>query len=311
MFGSRIAENHPARAQTYVTHLLERLAHLETKTRPSQGEATAKDKDMHVQEALRLAGQLVLTVAGWAIDHQIGLAFRKLENLPQQIDGLSPRAKRDYTARKAEVDQHGHERVGTSIDVDQDDPLFARRCLKFLLQHNQAGLPDWLSEMTLSGLRALDYGDDAPPMFERNTADRKLPEQVRRYQLRALAFIEYRKAALGVTKTVSEGDVAEAFGVSIETIKDWRKDLPKVLGAYEVDSQLAEARNRGSAYKIQKAKSSRGELEIQIRQLIADANYGDTALWGLANQYRAASNKRPLKKIGGRAPALPILRGAD
>jgi hypothetical protein len=116
---------------------------------------------------------------------------------------------------------------------------------------------------------------------------------------------------LGVTKTVSEGDVAEAFGVSIETIKDWRKDLPKVLGAYEVDSQLAEARNRGSAYKIQKAKSSRGELEIQIRQLIADANYGDTALWGLANQYRAASNKRPLKKIGGRAPALPILRGAD
>ena len=237
----------------------ERLAQLEIKTRPSQGEATAEDKDLRAQDALRLARKLVAAVAGWAIDHQVGLAFRELENLPRQMGGLSPRGKREYATRKAKVDQHAHERDGALIEFDQDDPLFARKCLKLLLQHDQVALPEWLSEGTISGLQALDYGDDTPPMFKRNTANRKLSERVRRYQLRALAIIEYRKEAFGITKTTSEGDIADALDVEVDTIKGWRKDLPEFFGDYKVDCQLAEARNRGSAYNrkwIKKGNSS-------------------------------------------------------
>jgi hypothetical protein len=296
---SRNAEKNPDRHAAYVAGLVDGLARLEMKTRPSQGNPTAKDKDLHVQDALSLARQLVAAVAGWAIDHQVGLAFHELENLPPQIGGLNSPAKREYASRKAKVDQHEHERDGALIDFDQDDSLFARRCLRFLLQQNQAGLPPWLSEMTLSGLQALDYGDETPPMFERNTNGRKNSEQIREYQLRALAFIEYRKEALGLTKTVSEGDIADALDVKVDTIKGWRKDLPKVFGAYKVGMWLAEAKNSGSAHNLKSTKKSKLPAEdLAILRSLADNRYGKTALLVLANQYRTASNKPLLTKLG-------------
>jgi hypothetical protein len=295
---SRNAEKNPKGQAAYIEGLVEGLARLEIKTRPSKGKATEEDKDLHAQNALKLARKLVVAVAGWAIDHQVGLAFHELESLPRQIDGIRPRGKRDYAARKAKVDQHEHERDGALIDFDQDDPLFARRCLKYLLQRNQGALPPWLSEITLDGLQALHYGDDIPPIFAKNMADRKQSERVRRYQLQALAIIEYRKV-LGITKTVSEGDIAEALDVKVGTIKDWRKDLPKIFGDYEVELELTFARNRGSAYDrkaIKKGKSSKEDLAI-LRKL-ADANYGEAALLTLANQYRAATNKPLLNNLG-------------
>src|SRR6202140_644747 len=66
----------PLIEDTYVSHLLGRLDELEKQTRPSGGTVTSKSKDMAAFDALELAGELVAAVAGWAIDHQIGLAAK-------------------------------------------------------------------------------------------------------------------------------------------------------------------------------------------------------------------------------------------
>jgi hypothetical protein len=58
-----------------VLEILNALDILERESRPSLG-ADAKGKDIAARNAIALAGGLIDYVAGWAIDHQKGLAQR-------------------------------------------------------------------------------------------------------------------------------------------------------------------------------------------------------------------------------------------
>ena len=111
--------------------LLERIGSLEEQTRPSLGEKSAMEKDLAVFEALSCALQLVSHVAGWAIDHQCGLAKEGLEFLPL-LD-------RRYTScrnsrRQQLVDTHEHERIGALTKIEgSDNAQVARRILRNIL----------------------------------------------------------------------------------------------------------------------------------------------------------------------------------
>ena len=64
---------------SYVASLIDKLSELERKTNPEGGARTAKRKDLAAFRALRTAGKLVNALAGWALDHQAGLALKNLK----------------------------------------------------------------------------------------------------------------------------------------------------------------------------------------------------------------------------------------
>jgi|SRR6516165_6603648 len=73
--------NQPERDKR-VALLIDRLMELERKTDPKNGMQSAKGKDLAAFCALKIAGQLVSALAGWALDHQAGLALEGLEFVP-------------------------------------------------------------------------------------------------------------------------------------------------------------------------------------------------------------------------------------
>lgn len=288
---SRSAESDPdGRHRIYVEYLLQRLRELEEGSRPSGGTTTAKDKDWHADDALRLAGELVDALAGWAIDHQIGLASAGLERVPPQPDGLNNNALAEYVSQKAAVDLHEHELAGRDIESDRNDPQFARRCLINLLEH-PGTVPDWLRTLSVTGLRALEFGDEAPPIFERNPNGNKREEAIRRYELRLLEIVEYRKVAYGTNKGDTEIEIAERIGIEQDTVHGWRKRLVTTFGKLHVDRHFAVARNYASSQKAARAKN-RGPAseheDIDETAQLAEAQYGEEATRVLINLYRAA-----------------------
>ena len=91
----------------YVRLMLERLDELEKKTRPSASSGdVAEGKDLAARQALKTVGDLVRYVAGWAIDHQVGLAIEGLEFVPlppsaeKHPQYLRERAGRSASPRK-------------------------------------------------------------------------------------------------------------------------------------------------------------------------------------------------------------------
>ena len=108
----------------YITSLLNRLAELERRSDPSGGTNSAKGKDLAAFDALETAGELVRTVAGWAIDHQAGLAVEELSFVPLRPSQTKQHPQ--YRAQRDAVDDHKHERNSVNL-VRAVDPRVVRR----------------------------------------------------------------------------------------------------------------------------------------------------------------------------------------
>jgi len=67
--------------------LIDQLHRLEQETHPKDGLKSANRKDLRAFEALDVAGQLIDALAGWALDHQVGLALKNLKFVPLQPSG--------------------------------------------------------------------------------------------------------------------------------------------------------------------------------------------------------------------------------
>ena len=202
----------PAR-DDYVALLLDRLRTLAAKTHPDGGPTSAKGKDFAAFEALQTAGDLVKALAGWALDHQAGLSMKGLQFVPRQPSGT--RVHPEYRQLRSVVDDHAHEKNGALWNGNLD-PLVARRLLVNLLYANPGGAQFALQQMAMGALEALDYGE-VQPMLARVADSRKHGLTVRRLELRAVGFVEYRRTRFG-NKTRARQDVANALGVDFETV---------------------------------------------------------------------------------------------
>ncbi len=77
--------NHdPEKLKEYVGDVVNELIALEQSTNPAGGKETSKDKDYDASRALEKVGELVESLAGWAIDHQIGLGMAESSSVPEQ-----------------------------------------------------------------------------------------------------------------------------------------------------------------------------------------------------------------------------------
>ena len=272
--------------QSYVQHLLQRLRDLEEQTRPSGGDATAQDKDWRATDALRLAGDLVDAVAGWAIDHQTGLALQNLRNVPPQPFGTENHS--DYISGKAAVDAHIHELSGSSSAKEIGrDPSRARSVLANLLIHNQGALPVWLVQQSLSAIRAIELGDTkARHLFVTVGAGNKRSLAIHELELHALAFVAFRRAAFGHTEEKAAEEVAGALvAVTPNTLLNWGNRLSAKFGRLEVARRLAAARHAGESF----AKKLSGDLEFAD---LDEGGFSNADLAKLSSQYRAELGRR-------------------
>jgi hypothetical protein len=145
----------------YVADLIDQLRDLERETNPKDGARSAKGKNLAALEALKIAGDLVNALAGWALDHQAGLALKKFVPLSTVKTPEDP----NYSNVRATDDDHRHEWYGRNW-VGRDglpiDPIVARNWLKQLVRANSGVFNLELRLMTLSALEACEYGEIQP-----------------------------------------------------------------------------------------------------------------------------------------------------
>jgi hypothetical protein len=291
-------DNYPHRnraadaSQRRIERLLKMLAELEAGSHPDKGELSANGKDLRAFEALRLSGELVDVVAGWAIDHQVGLALRGLAFVPLGPSGTKNHP--EYLKARAVVDSHEHEHAARHIspqDIDGKfvpsppiDQVMARRLLQNLLRANSGGFPFPMVNEAVRQLEGLDFGEQAP-MFQPIETDAKAKLGEMRLQLEALCFVEYRvKKGLKKGKAVEE--VASALGVADLTLTGWTSRLRQGLGRLTVAREISFAQNIASHFNAPNDKRAKYGEKI----------FGAHALKSLAARYKAAKGKRKAAK---------------
>jgi hypothetical protein len=109
----------------YVADLIDRLHELERKTNPTLGARSAKGKDRAASHALRIAGDLVNALAGWALDHQAGLALKDLKSVQlRTAEAPAPdrAALRTPELRTMTIGTNGTEETGSAGMVLRSTP---------------------------------------------------------------------------------------------------------------------------------------------------------------------------------------------
>jgi hypothetical protein len=271
----------------YISMLVGRLNELRDKTSPDSGVASAKGKDLAAFQALKFAGKLVQALAGWAIDHQIGLAAEELKFVPLQPSGTQDHP--EYIEARATVDDHRHERRGAAIraGLEDLDPVAARKLLLNLINPNPGGFPSKLTSMLGDALKALDYGE-VRPLVSPTMANRKVNLREQQLQLRAIGFIYYRTAR-GAKKYVAIRQVADVYGVGEETIRSWEKRLREELGSLQVQREISFARNAASQEEAAIKGAYQGD-EFATPGLWEE-RYGAEALREAAQAFRLAQRE--------------------
>jgi hypothetical protein len=261
-----------------VRALLEQLEQLEKSTRPSGGERAAAGKDRAAFEALQTAGALVKHVAGWAIDHQIGLATKGLGYVPLGPPGA--REHPDYIAARLAANSHDHERVGASVKTL--DPVTERAALLNLLIANPGGFPAVVQRPAREALEALAL-EEVLPMLAPVKGNRKVKRGEAKLQLQAIGFIEFQIAAGGKKKDALE-TAANFLCMAESTVSGWEYRLIKMLGALEVARSNARYADWGRTYKAHKERRAAGDIEAKPETY--EALGGLPALHKVAGKYR-------------------------
>jgi hypothetical protein len=270
----------------YVGLLIARLRDLEDETHPAGGDRTAQGKDQRAFAALGYAGDLVRAVAGWALDHQHGLAIAGLHPVLRASSNVYKLP--EYVEAKARVDDHEHERVGGAARAEEGrrgDTKTSRRHLINLLLANPGSLDRHVVLEAVEALRALDHGEVLPLLSKEKKG---LHHGYRELylQLRAVSFVEYRVRRFGTKKFKAQSDVAEAYGVSADTLRSWEKRLRDKLGYLEVARAVSFARNM-AANAVETAKA---KLDGAVTW---DASYSDEALEKEAARYKSIARETP------------------
>lgn len=265
----------------YVRMMLERLDKLERDTRPSAGPQTATGKDGAAFEALHFAGKLVEYVAGWAIDHQIGLALKQKRSVP--LGTFQAKAHPEYVAERAAVDDHEHERAGGSRAAL--DPATQRAALINLLVANAGGFPGDVQYAAIDALEALEF-EEVLPIIAPAEGNRKVKLMEMRMQLQVVGFVEFQ-IATGSRKYEALEMAEKVISASASTIAGWEYLLRKELGYLPVLRTLSRYANWGRSYKVMKQRWAAGQETDPEAYLMFEELGGLPALKVVAESYKS------------------------
>lgn len=256
--------------------------------------ADAADKDKEAYLTLLSVSRLIVGLAGWAIDHTVGLA----------AEGLSPvypvvpdeREKEPYLTEKTRADNHRHQVLGAAIR--QGSAVLpsgtARLAVINLLEFSGLGLPETVSHPLVEGLKALEFERDHP--FFRTRRRRRISYSIMELQIKAIGFVHFRNA-LGDSRETAQSAVAQAYGVSDATVEAWVKKWKE-----RSPSEAGEAqRTRGRARSHARQKLNMSNLHDPDRE------FGDYQLTAAGRLYRKLNT--PLKSSTSRVKGTPTAGG--
>ena len=265
-----------------VVSLIDQLDGLEQKTRPTSG-PDAAGKDLAAFQALAKASWLVNRTAGWAIDHQRGLAQKGLQFVP--LGTSQTKDNPDYLAQVAAVDTHDHERRGS--ERIKLTPNEARLFVLNILRPMSLRLD--LPKEFIEALEALEFGETLPILAKRKTTKRTGLIEFRA-KLAAVAFIEYQYVK-GVKKYASTEIVADKFAVGRDAVKDWPVEVRAALGNLEVHRTISTAQNSARNY-LQAAKQDDPDDFVSALDMEDyEERFGLPALLEAAERYKGRSKK--------------------
>jgi DNA-binding transcriptional regulator YiaG len=223
-----------------VAVFIDQLRDLERKTDPKDGAISARGKNFVALNALKIAGDLVNELAGWALDHQAGLALKEPEFVPVSTPNI--REHPDYSHVRSPDDDHRHEWHGRNWagrEGDRIDPIVGRKWLMNLIRSNPGFFNLELRLMALTALEACDYGE-IQPMLMATKKGRKVNLSILHLQLRAIRLVHGREAR-GIKKFKALEEVARAFCVSVNTVRSWERRLRTEFGPIEIAHRPATA----------------------------------------------------------------------
>lgn len=230
----------PLRNDEFVLGVLDRLDKLEQQTRPDTTDASLKD--LKAFQALESASFLIEYIAGWALDHQMGLAMNELSFVPLQPS--QTRDSKDYHAARARVDTHEHEYIGGRLLLDELDPVVARHYVANLLRAmGHLRIP----RNFYSALLALDYGETLPPVAPIKSTKRSGLTELY-CKLQAICFVEYEYMK-GMRKENSRKIIAKEFRTAERSVAGWEEQIGQFLSPLLIASEKATASNMGQLYR--------------------------------------------------------------
>jgi hypothetical protein len=236
-----------------VRSIIDRLDVLERETRPSSGDATSNDKDLKSREAIACAADLILYLAGWAIDHQQGVAMRGLKSYGQE-----PMSDSTYVDEKKALDSHENECVAV-VSNKRGRDLPPERQREFSVQMLEL-LGDYIFPKSLAeALRALDFGE-VQPILQKAEGDKRNYTE-RTAQLRALEYIEF-ETAKGTLKNTARQMVGSHFKHGVEAIRKWETPVREALGGSLVSRALLRAREDGELVKCIKMRPDASQFRL-------------------------------------------------
>ncbi|MBT3905407.1 MAG: hypothetical protein HOH80_10075 [Rhodospirillaceae bacterium] len=216
--------------------LFEYILDLREKTDPDLGPDSAKNKNYNAQQALIFGGLLFDSLIGWAANHQIGAITEDL-------------LSEDRKSEKA--DAHSFEIIGQDFESgDPDQPTEAeisRQIISYFVATG-AYVPVQFRSPVQHGLMALNNGEQTSLMTPSETGEWGRTYSLTQLRLGAIMHLFFVWGS-GGTKKSAIALVADAFGASPHTVRDWeRKLIPKKLG--EVQNVFDIAKRAGAIRKI-------------------------------------------------------------
>lgn len=266
----------------YLASLIGGLIKLRAESAPEGGSATETGKDRRAFTALQFfSARLVEDLAGWALDHQVGLGLEGLSFVPlgmPQTRGLPA-----YEEAKVQVDSHRHQLAGRALAEEPGSivpALDARRIAMNLLHSNAGAMPLRVASELETALRALEM-NDVRPILASIPQSRKVNWAKRQLELQALCFWKFRYHTAIYSSTEALGVVADAFGVSTDTMRKWEPGLREDLGYLVVSNAIQQAKNFASYIAEERPKSKASS------SLEAHSGFGDDALAAAGAAYMA------------------------
>lgn len=230
--------------------LVDKLLRLEQETHPRNSMVNGRvtgaimGKDENSRKAFMAVSDLVEMLAGWAINHQIGLV---LNGTP---GGAVAPHDGGYSEAQREADNHVHEAAAAGYDFS--DTKTNRGILAALLHHGPGPFPVSIVIEATNALIALDMGETQPfvaPTRGVSEGSQTYTEWMLRYW--AVLHVSYFRG-MKLPRDDALGMVAVAYGIEPETINKWAGRLPKKLkGIRPVNEMKGIARQLGdTAYRL-------------------------------------------------------------
>jgi hypothetical protein len=245
-----------------VKTLVDKLVYLNQNTDPQFVEA-AVGKARRARVALGYARALFETVAGWAIDHEVGAAIAKAKH------------------KEISLDDHKHETGPNDLsDANIKRAVIARLAMVM-------PLPRLLGVELSRALTALDFGEVMPLLARSAGGLHGNAYTIAHLRLTALRHVEYRRG-VGLKKEAALADVAQAYGQAANTVKGWERTVSESLG-----KDLVAAHRESARFQAKERVRLRAAKDAHVEIKLLEDDYGDAALQTDGAAYRAAQKNAP------------------